>query len=199
MTPLSLPGQIPLLNTDIDTRTGWPEELRTLLARYPRENWRRIGNEMSEFWLDKHDYFRHQAAAMSEMATSFRNDRLEPAEFATWLAPRLQGFLGALHGHHQIEDFHYFPAFRAAEKSLAPGFDVLAHDHELIHHALSEIVDATNGFLRTLSEESANARDAQRRAAEKYIETSELTFRRLTRHLSDEEDLIIPIMLDRRG
>jgi iron-sulfur cluster repair protein YtfE (RIC family) len=185
------------LITDIDTRTGWPEELTTLLERYPRDSWRRQGNEMTQFWLDKHDYFRNQATAMSEMAASFRNEKLEPHEFAAWITPRLQGFLGALHGHHQIEDFHYFPAFRSAEKSLAPGFDVLASDHELMHNAINEIVDKTNAFLRTLSEESPQARDAQKRAAEQYIEASDLAFRRLVRHLSDEEDLIIPIMLDR--
>lgn len=185
--------------TDIDTRTGWPDELKTLLNRFPRDTWRSGGNEMTEFWLDKHDYFRHQAAAMSETATRFRNERLQAQEFAAWLVPRLQAFLGALHGHHQIEDFHYFPAFREAEKSLAPGFDVLASDHELMHKAIGEVVETTNGFLQTLSDSSANARDAQMSAAEKYIETSERTFRRLVRHLSDEEDLIIPIMLDRRG
>ena len=88
--------------TDIDTRTGWPEELRTLLERYPRDSWRSQGNDMAQFWLDKHDYFRHQAAAMSDMARSFRNERLQAGEFAAWLAPRLQGFLGALHGHEII-------------------------------------------------------------------------------------------------
>jgi hemerythrin-like domain-containing protein len=185
------------LITDIDTRTGWPDELKTLLERYPRDSWRAQGNDMTSFWLDKHDYFRNQANAMSEMATRFRNDQVPPMEFATWLAPRLQGFLGALHGHHQIEDFHYFPAFRAAEKSLASGFDVLGSDHELMHKAIADIVEKTNAFLKTLQDDSANARDAQRRAADEYIETSELTFRRLVRHLSDEEDLIIPIMLDR--
>ena len=181
--------------TDIDTRTGWPDELRTLLDRYPRDCWRKNGNQMTEFWLDKHDYFRQQSKAMSEMAANLRNERLQPAEFASWLAPRLQSFLSSLHGHHQIEDFHYFPAFREAESSLAPGFDVLAADHELMHKAISDIVEKTNTFLTTLSDESANVRDAQKRAAESYIETSELAFRRLVRHLSDEEDLIIPIML----
>ena len=71
--------------TDIDTRTGWPEELRLLLNRFPRDGWRANGNSMTEFWLDKHDYFRNQAKAMSEAAANFRNDRMEPAEFAGWL------------------------------------------------------------------------------------------------------------------
>ena len=183
--------------TDIDTRSGWPEELRTLLNRFPRDSWRSKGNQMTEFWLDKHDYFRQQASAMSETAARFRNEHMQPAEFAGWLVPRLQSFLGALHGHHQIEDFHYFPAFREAERTLAPGFDVLAADHELMHRSISEIVEKTNALLATLSEESAAALDARKRAAEAYVEASELMFRRLIRHLSDEEDLIIPVMLDR--
>ena len=89
--------------TDIDTRTGWPDELKSLLNRFPRDSWRASGNSMTEFWLDKHDYFRNQAAAMSEMATRFRNDQIEPARFAGWLAPRLQAFLGALHGPGEHE------------------------------------------------------------------------------------------------
>jgi iron-sulfur cluster repair protein YtfE (RIC family) len=192
--PLSALEEI--LITDIDTRTGWPEELCALLNRFPRDRWRSNGNSMTEFWLDKHDYFRNQASAMSAMATEFRNDKVEAAQFAAWLAPRLQAFLASLHGHHQIEDYHYFPAFREAQSSLAPGFDVLASDHELMHRSIAEIVEKTNAFLTSLSDESANAKDVQKRAAEQYIETSELTFSRLVRHLSDEEDLIIPIMLD---
>ena len=150
---------------------------------------------MTEFWLDKHDYFRNQAKAMHQMAVDFQAGRHTAPEFATWLAPRLQSFLGALHGHHQIEDFHYFPAFREAEKSLAPGFDVLASDHELMHQSIVEIVEKINTFFGTLQESSAAAQDAQKRAADQYIKTSEVTFRRLVRHLDDEEDLIIPIML----
>ena len=152
---------------------------------------------MAQFWLDKHDYFRHQCRTMQEAADEFRNGRKSPEEFSTWIAPRLQSFLGALHGHHQIEDFHYFPSFRAAEKSLEPGFDTLASDHELLHQGIVEIVKKINDFLSAVRENPQPGSDTVRIAADQYCENSELLFRRLQRHLDDEEDLIIPIMLDR--
>lgn len=186
-----------LLNNGIDERTGWPEELRTLLKRYPRETWRSQRSPMAEFWLERHEHFRHQANAMQQVAEQYRHGQQSAAEFSTWITPRLQFFLSSLHGHHQIEDFHYFPAFRASERELAPGFDVLARDHELIHAAISDIVEKINAFLETVrARESADA-DSIRFAGDRYCETSERLFRRLLRHLEDEEDLIIPIMLDR--
>ncbi len=186
-----------VLITDIDQRTGWPDELKTLLSRYPRDSWRTQGSPVAQFWLDKHDYFRYQCRAMQEAADEYRNERKTAEEFSVWIAPRLQSFLGALHGHHQIEDFHYFPAFRAAEKSLAPGFDALESDHELIHEGISEIVERINGFLIAVREASKEQSEVLRVAADQYFDSSERLFRRLGRHLDDEEDLIIPIMLDR--
>jgi hemerythrin-like domain-containing protein len=186
------------LITDIDQRTGWPEHLLTLLRQYPRESWRHQSSPMTQFWLDKHDYFRGQCRNLQDAADDYRADRKAPEEFGGWIAPRLQGFLGALHGHHQIEDFHYFPAFREAEQGLAAGFDVLARDHELVHQGIVEIVETVNAFLSALREDTTRSRDALRHAGDRYIETSEVLFRRLCRHLDDEEDLIIPIMLDRQ-
>jgi hypothetical protein len=33
-------------------------------------------------------------------------------ELAAVSAPRLRAMVGHLHGHHEIEDYHYFPTFR---------------------------------------------------------------------------------------
>ncbi len=180
---------------DIDKRTGWPDELRVLLDKFPRDTWRSRPSPVTEFWLDKHDWFRHQCSALKSAGDDYREGRSEAMVFASWLAPRLQNFLAHLHGHHQIEDHHYFPAFRAAEERLAPGFDALAADHELLHEGISDVVASVNAFFESLRNE--NAADATRHAADRYLACSETTFRRLLRHLSDEEDLIIPVMLDR--
>ena len=183
-----------LAGLDLDSRTGWPAELRVLLDKFPRDTWRSRPSPVAEFWLDKHDWFRHQSTALKSAGDDYREGRSEAMVFASWLAPRLQNFLAHLHGHHQIEDYHYFPAFRAAEARLAPGFDALAADHELLHEGISELVTTVNAFFEALRGE--NADDAARHAADRYIACSETTFRRLLRHLGDEEDLIIPVMLD---
>jgi hypothetical protein len=183
------------LLTDIDERTGWPEELKVLLKQFPRSTWKTSASPMARFWIDKHDYFRHQASQLDSAAQDYLEGRTTAVDFGTWLIPRLQGFLANLHGHHQIEDFHYFPAFRAADERLAPGFDVLAHDHETLHAGIIEIVESANAFLTTLPEQVAATADTQKHAAERYIGASRLVCRRLMRHLDDEEDLIIPLML----
>ena len=195
MTENALPRTRDLTGLDIDSRTGWPDELRVLLDRCPRETWRSRPSPVAEFWLDKHDWFRHQCSALKSAGDDYREGRSEAMVFASWVGPRLQNFLGQLHGHHQVEDHHYFPAFRAAEQRLAVGFDALAADHELLHGGISDLVASVNAFFEALRGE--NPGDAARHAADRYIACSETMFRRLLRHLSDEEDLIIPVMLDR--
>lgn len=183
--------------TDIDQRTGWPDELCVLLERYPRNTWRATASPLAEFWIERHDHFRHQSSALGAAADAYREQRAAAPEFGAIVAPRLQAFIAQLHGHHHIEDFHYFPAFRAADPRLAAGFDVLANDHELLHRGIVEIIETANAFLATLSADAATNPDAQRRAADRYIRTAELLHKRLARHLDDEEDLIIPLMLAR--
>jgi iron-sulfur cluster repair protein YtfE (RIC family) len=184
-------------DSHIDQRKGWPAELRVLLEEYPRDSWRANASPLARFWIDKHGHFRHQATALKAAADAYRNERSTAPDLGAWLAPRLQSFVMELHGHHQIEDFHYFPAFRTAEPRLAAGFDVLAGDHELLHGGILDLVEATNAFFATLGAADAGSADAQRHAADRYIEVSERMYRRLARHLDDEEDLIIPVMLAR--
>ena len=154
---------------------------------------------MARFWLDKHNYIRQQSAALQNANTEYRDNRASAMQFGSWIAPRLQGFLAELHGHHQVEDFHYFPAFRSAEPRLAAGFDVLANDHELIHESIMGIVEKINAFIATLQPDAQGGDDAQRLAADGFIDASKLLHDRLERHLADEEDLIIPLMLRQHG
>ena len=117
---------------------------------------------------------------------------MPPEEFRRFFAPRLQFFLQNLEGHHQIEDQHFFPLFRAAEKRLVKGFDVLESDHEAIHAEIIRTVESANGLLRTMESDD----DARRKATDAYADASERLLKFLVRHLDDEEDLIMPVILD---
>jgi len=160
----------------LDTRAGWPQDLRLYLERYPRPLWPGHANlgEMARFWLEIHG-------------------RIPAEEFRAWLAPRLQTLLSHLHGHHQIEDYQFFPLFSAAEPRLVRGFEVLERDHEQIHASIVAVVETANTLLRAVPADL----DRIRGAGDAYARNSDALLRRLDRHLGDEEDLIIPLILER--
>jgi hemerythrin-like domain-containing protein len=187
-------------SSDLDTlslarRSGWPEDLRVLVARYPREQWDAHQNlgEMARFWLSRHDMFRELSSAIEQLAAHFRAGKLPPQQFAQQFVPRLQFMLDQLNVHHQIEDLHYFPIFRAADDRLARGFDVLEGDHRHIHTSMERTAKAANALLRALT---ANG-DVLRRHGDEYADASAILLNGLTRHLDDEEDLIVPLILER--
>jgi len=178
----------------LDTRSGWPADLRLLIDRYPREVWTGHANlgAMAQFWLQRHDMFREIAAALEQATAAFRDGTASAQDLRAWFPSRLQFFLQQLNAHHQIEDLHYFPVFQAAEARLAHGFDVLETDHKVIHQQIDATVEAANVFLRTAVND-----DATRGAGERYAAANGALLRLLAQHLADEEDLIIPLILDR--
>jgi iron-sulfur cluster repair protein YtfE (RIC family) len=176
-------------------RSGWPEDLRVLIACFPREQWHGHANlgEMARFWLSRHDMFRELAAMIAAIEAQFRDGALSPAEFPRHLVPRLQFLLSQLDVHHQIEDRHYFPIFRAADARLARGFDVLEGDHHAIHTDMERTAHTANALLRALASEP----QALQRRGDDYAAASAALRKGLIRHLDDEEDLIVPLILDR--
>jgi Hemerythrin HHE cation binding domain len=176
-------------------RRGWPEDLRVLLTHYPREQWQGHANlgDMARFWLSRHDMFRDLSGMIRQIETDFRAGRLPPVEFPQLFVPRLQFLLSQLGVHHQIEDHHYFPIFRAADQRLARGFDVLEGDHHAIHADMAATAETANALLRALSGDA----DTLRRCGDDYAAASGGLLTGLIRHLDDEEDLIVPLILDR--
>ena len=184
------------VDTDLDQRAGLPDEWLFLLRQYPRESWSEPGklSPLAAFWLDRHDGFRHLGAQLDQSLSQFREGEIDADRFGGFFGPGLQQFLTGLHHHHQIEDYHYFPAFAAAEQRLVHGFELLEADHELIHHRIEQAVGSANALFAKMQE---GDKDAILRAADTYADTSGLLISGLMRHLDDEEDLIIPLITDR--
>ena len=176
-------------------RSGWPEGLRVLIARFPREQWEGHANlgEMARFWLSRHAMFRELSAMIEDIAAQFRAGTMPAADFPRQLVPRLQFLLQQLSVHHQIEDLHYFPIFRAADARLTRGFDVLEGDHHVIHADMAATADTANALLRAL----AGNTDTLARCGDDYAQASGTLLKGLIRHLDDEENLIVPLILDR--
>ena len=179
----------------LDTRVGLPDDLQILLARYPRDVWTGHANlgEMAQFWLARHAMFRELGTSLEDATTRFRQDEVTARDYAGFFAPRLQFFLQQLHAHHHVEDDHYFPIFRRAESKLLPGFELLERDHAAIAASIDRSVEAANRFLTDLD----GSAEAVRQSAEAYAQAGGVLLRGLIRHLDDEEDLIVPLILDR--
>lgn len=183
------------IDLGLETRAGLPDDLRFLVEKYPREDWQAHANihGMANMWLQRHDMFRDLGGILTGAISDYREGRINSVEFARFFAPRLNFFLGNLDGHHNVEDHHYFPVFAKVERRLARGFEVLDADHHTIHAALDRNAESANTFIRALKE----GEDRQRFAADAYADENSRLIAMLKRHLADEEDLIIPLILER--
>ena len=186
------------MNDERDANEDRPAELEFLLERHPRATWPNARSASVAFWLDVHERLRRDAAGLDAAGDEYRAGRSSPAQLAVVAAPRLRGLVAAMHGHHQIEDFEYFPEFRRAEPRLAAGFDRLEREHA----ALSLRVDAAQtalAELRAAAERAAEPASAAtlKLAARHYVDAAAALSADLVRHLHDEENLVVPLLLER--
>ena len=182
-----------------DTNGSWPAELGFLLERHPRATWPSSKSVSVVFWLDVHDRLRRDAAGLDAASEDYRSGRSTPSQLAVIAAPRLRGLIAAMQGHHQIEDFEYFPEFRRAEPRLAAGFDRLEHEHA----ALIRRIDAARAALAELHA-AADRRHGEpaaaatlKLAAQRYVDAAASLSTDLSRHLHEEENLVVPLLLER--
>jgi len=182
----------PLLQ--LPDRDGLPPDIAFLRERYPANEWRAHPNygELGAFWLRVHDALRQQGHALQQTTLAFREGGQSPAQFQAGFASRLGHYLQHLEGHHHIEDAQYFPRFRALDRRMAVGFDLLENDHVVIHDTLLVSAASAGSLLESL----ARGADAARYAADAYADDADRLLALLDRHLADEEDLVIPAMLE---
>ncbi len=178
----------------LDTRVGLPDALRVLVREYPRDIWQSHRNfdALTRFWLERHMMFREVLGKLQDETEAFLDRKRDPAGFGRQTAQLAGFFLNQLHGHHQIEDAHYFPTLARLEPRLAEGFVLLDADHHALGGHLHGLAEDTNAMLQGLSR-GGNA------AGQTEAGTLHTRLARfggfLDRHLLDEEDLVIPTIL----
>lgn len=176
----------------LETRSGLPEALRVLLAEYPRDAWDADPNfsGLIRFWLDRHTMFRRLVGRMRHETEQTLDRAMDHRAFGAHLSRYGSMFVGELHGHHSIEDAHYFPVLKPLNRRIARGFDVLDLDHHAIEGHLAEFAETANVVLRAIA-----AGDA---AIDPIADFGEGLGRMqvfLDRHLTDEEELVVPVLL----
>jgi hemerythrin-like domain-containing protein len=180
------------MTTDLETRSGLPDALRVLVEGYPRDIWESHRNfdALTRFWLERHLMFREVLGRLTAETEAYLDNGRDAEAYGRQMA-RLAGFfLNQLHGHHQIEDAHYFPTLSALDARLTGGFELLDSDHHALDGHLRGLADDTNAMLRAISQ-GTGARDAAGVLRGRLRGFGGF----LDRHLEDEEDLVIPTIL----
>ncbi len=182
----------------LDRRSALPEGLRALLREMPREGWERHPNfpGLVQFWMERHVMFRRMTARLQADAEAMLEGQMEGRQFAANLS-RLGGHLvQQLHGHHQIEDHHYFPILQELEPRLLRGFEILDRDHHALDDLLAGFTAQANDVLAPFAPGRGPVQaEALRDAAGAFRGGLAEFARQLERHLADEEELIVPVIL----
>lgn len=169
----------------LSARAGLPEALRALADELPRRDWPEHPQfrGLAQFWLERHMMFRQLLDRLGTDVAALEAGRMGMEAYSPRLS-RLGGMLlNELHGHHQIEDAHYFPRLSQLDARLQRGFALLDADHQEMDGLLHDLAAGANALLQGQS------------APGRLREQLDGFGRMLVRHLDDEEDLIVPVML----
>jgi iron-sulfur cluster repair protein YtfE (RIC family) len=169
----------------LQQRAGLPVAFRYLEAAYPRAQWPTLNlHPTAAHWLEIHAWFRAGMTDLTGIGTHWREGRIDAATYRAAAAPRLRQLLTNLHHHHGIESQHYFPQLAAAEPRMAAGFALLDRDHAAIDPLLADLAQAANALIRAPGRAEAAA------LADRFSSSAAL----LDRHLSDEEEIVVPVL-----
>ena len=176
-------------------RTTLPEGYAFLLADYPRAVWDGHPNngQWCSFWLARHQMFRDFSAALADACAQLADGKVEAPAFHEWFVPRVNFYFGEIDTHHKVEEYHYFPALAQADAKMARGIELLEGDHRTVHDLLLAAHQAVVVLDAAIREAPAEIVAAAPRAHDGLAALGA----GLGRHLDDEEDIIVPLILDR--
>ena len=179
-------------NLALKDRKQLPDALRVLLEDYPRLTWESDPgfDGLIRFWLDRHLMFRRILTEMRSGTEALLDRRKAPDRYAAMVSRYGGMFVNGLHEHHTIEDTHYFPKLVTKDVRIEKGFTILDQDHHDIDEFLQAFITRANDVIQT-----SDDRDKLQTAAGAFQTELTTLERLLNRHLTDEEDLIVPVIL----
>lgn len=179
----------------LDRRTALPEDYAFLLKAHPRPTWEGHPNngQWCQFWLARHTMFREFGEGLTDACEKLEAGQVEPQGFHEWFMPRVSFFLGELDTHHKIEEYHYFPLLTRADARIGKGVDLLESDHHVIHDLLRGAYDTIVALDAAIQYKLDDVLGVVPRMRDNLAGLDA----GLQRHLDDEEDLIVPLILER--
>ncbi len=185
------------MTQDFELRTqDMPEEMQLLLRSYPRDGWEAHPGfkDKTRHWLGAHQMFRRLGDIMRSETELYLDKSRSSRDYGARLSHYGGILVGNLHGHHGWEDRSYFPQLSAADPRFDAGLAILEKDHQALDVVLESFIDTANRTLELIRHDEKSARDE----AGKLHRTTETIEAFLRRHLSDEEELAVPIILHHR-
>lgn len=178
---------------DINVRQGLPEEMQLLLRDYPREAWPDHPNFAASIgnWMGAHRMFRQLADIITLDTQELLDKNNDPEDYARRLTRYGNMLVRNLHGHHGWEDHQFFPELEEADHRFMRGLEMLESDHEEMDQILASLTSSANRYLKLTD---MSPEDAVNEAPD-VLKASESIQHFLARHLTDEEDLVVPILL----
>lgn len=185
------------MSAQFDIRTDdMPVEMRSLLDEYPRDSWEEHAGfrDKTRQWLGAHQMFRRLSVTVRTDTESYLDGNVDAKDYVNRLVHRGGALVGNLHGHHGWEDHSYFPELSAADSRFDAGLEILEKDHVALNKVLDTFTDTANRAIATVQLDDKQSRDevGKLHTAAETIEAF------LQRHLSDEEELAVPIILHHR-
>ena len=175
----------------LESRDRLPDALRALVEEYPRASWEAQAHfgGLVQFWLERHMMFRKLMELLRSDAEKMLDGDADPRRYGGRLSRYGAMLVNELHGHHTIEDVHYFPVLAGREASVARGFEILDADHHALDGHLASFTDGANGVLTRL--DAPQFHDLVGGFHSDLLRLERL----LDRHLEDEEELVVPVIL----
>ncbi|MEE9428225.1 MAG: hemerythrin domain-containing protein [Paracoccaceae bacterium] len=182
---------------DFEMRSeGMPAEMQVLLDSYPRDSWEAHPGfrEKTKNWLGAHQMFRQLGGIIRTETEKYLDGSRSSDDFATRLSYYGDMMVRNLHGHHGWEDHSYFPELSAADPRFDAGLEILEKDHQELDVVLERFSQSANRVIQLAQLDQKQVRDevGDLHGIAEAIEAF------LKRHLSDEEELAVPIILHHR-
>ena len=131
-------------------------------------------------WLKVHTNIRKRQRILTQISEGYQSGEYD------WSAYVLK-----LHQHHGVEDEGFFPEFIRMYPQLQAGFEILGRDHVRLDALLDKLQVQNDTLARSEVENKALAEELH----DTLVKVTDL----LQQHLTDEEDLVIPILGLRQG
>ncbi|WP_298980379.1 hemerythrin domain-containing protein [uncultured Psychrobacter sp.] len=137
-------------------------------------------------WLKVHTNIRKRQRILVQISEAYISGEFDWSEYRSQILKRINMHVLKLHQHHGVEDEGFFPEFVSMYPKLAPAFEILGHDHEYLNELLDKLQIQNDMLARSEVEDKALAEELHKT----LVAVTDL----LQQHLTDEEDLVIPIL-----